>query len=766
MKFPVSIFLLLVSFPLFASEDIAGIIVDKDNQPVAFAQVTALNSDSIAIATTQSDISGKFELDDSQASLLNIYAFGFNSRSIPISANYNTVDTIWLASSSTELNEIVVTASNPTMRLTNGELQTNVAGSYLSQLGTANDVLGWLPLVTGSDGDFTVFGKGKPLIYINGKKLMNAAELDQLSSKDIIDVKVITNPGSRYDSSVKSVIRIRTKKAKGEGFGMNVRLRGNMASYFSELGQIKLSYRTGKLDLDLLSYFTNNKKKYESDFYQKTILNSLIEESLDHTAIDRPTEYNEKFTINYEISPDHYIGGYYQLAMNKRKNHTTGIGDLIKDGILIDNVKTNGNSYRNLFFSHSSNIYYNGRLNAWELDFNMDFLLTKPNNNSVTEEESSAYGDRAVTSASETNTRFFAHKAIAAYNFGASRISFGEEYTNSKMLMKYNNTEGIVPNNSNEIRESNQAVFVEYSQDIGNYLQVNAGLRYEHISHKYKSNEDEYTRKHYNNLLPSVGISSQIGNLAMSLSYTSKTERPTYSQLDANIQYDNRYQLQKGNPELRSVSKNIVELMAQYQPFFMQISYQNQKHPIIFDATPYNLDNDINVISYINGPEIRELDAIAGVSLGKSIWNLDISAGLAKQWFETTYNSEVISLNKPIGLVKIEGYLKLPFNIRFSCDYTYQTKGNMQNTYLGSHSILNVSLYKTFCGGKFDIRISGKDLLNGNSDKATLYSGNVLINTVERYDTRACEITLRYNLNVPKSIYKGKGAGLTEKERF
>lgn len=766
MKLIATIFLFLISIPLFANENITGVVVDDNNQPIAFAQITVLDGDSIAIANTQSGLNGSFKLNDLRANILNISAFGFSSQSIPIATKYSKIDTIKLSPSPLELNEVIVSASIPTMKLSNGELIVNVAGSYLSQMGTANNVLSNLPLVTGSDGDFTVFGKGKPLIFINGKKLMNTSELDQLSSTDIKDVKIITNPGAKYDATFKSVIQIRTKKAKGEGIGLNVRMKGNMASYLSVLGQINLSYRTRNLDLGVISYVTSDKKIYDSNLYQRTSLKSLVEETLEQTAIDKPKEYIEKFTINYEFCPNHSIGGYYRLSMIEGKNKTVGNGNFIKDGILNDEIGVNGLSFRKLSYSHSSNIYYSGRIGAWELDFNMDYLYTNPSIKSVKEEQSSYSGDRIVTSESETHTRFIAHKATASYSFGLSHITLGEEFTKSNMLMVYLNTEGIVPSHNNEIQELNQAVFAEYSQKIGQYLQFDAGVRFEHIRHHYRSNEGAPTRKIYNNLFPSVGISSQIGNLSMSLSYTNKTERPTYPQLNGNIQYDNRYQFQKGNPELRSVSKGVFELMAQYQPLFMQVSYQNQRHPIIYNAIPYDSESNINVVSYINGPTIRELDAIVGVNFDKKLWNLQISGGLAKQWFKTTFNSELIYLNNPIGLVKIEGFLKLPFDVRFMCDYTFQTKGNMQNTYIGSHSILNVGLYKTFCGGKFDIRISGKDLLNGICDRATMYSGNVFINTIERYDSRSCEITLRYNINVPKNKYRGKGAGLTEKERL
>ncbi|MFR3187598.1 MAG: hypothetical protein ACLTOV_13870 [Phocaeicola sp.] len=46
-----------------------------------------------------------------------------------------------------------------------------------------------------------VFGAGTPEIYINGRKVRDKSELDQLASDNIKSVEVVNNPGSRYDAT-------------------------------------------------------------------------------------------------------------------------------------------------------------------------------------------------------------------------------------------------------------------------------------------------------------------------------------------------------------------------------------------------------------------------------------------------------------------------------------------------------------------------------------------------------------------------------------
>ena len=117
-----------------------------------------------------------------------------------------------LVSDNILLDEVTVTAQRPHQHLTKGGIITTVNGSVLSLLGNAMDVIGQLPGVMREDDKFTVFGKGTPIIYVNGRKLTDNNELYRMSSKDIASVEVISNPGAKYGAEVRSVLLVRTIK--------------------------------------------------------------------------------------------------------------------------------------------------------------------------------------------------------------------------------------------------------------------------------------------------------------------------------------------------------------------------------------------------------------------------------------------------------------------------------------------------------------------------------------------------------------------------
>lgn len=235
----------------------------NSGEPVIGATVMAMSNDSTVRECVMSDANGVFSLYADSIHFINIKSIGFNDRMMTFD-DLKRDSVILLNSIPLELNEIVVNATKPSTKLEGAALVTNVAGTYLSRLSTADEVLGWLPNVYGQNGKFEVFGKGKPDIYINGRKISGSFELEQLDADKIKEVRVISNPGPRYGGSVKSVIEITTVRNPFEGLGVRVRERMRFSNYFCSLSQLNLAYQTGKFDFRLVSLFNRDKMKFGS----------------------------------------------------------------------------------------------------------------------------------------------------------------------------------------------------------------------------------------------------------------------------------------------------------------------------------------------------------------------------------------------------------------------------------------------------------------------------------------------------------------------
>ena len=223
MRQILSFLLCLCTAFTLSAQTYSGKVTDEKNRPLPYANVVLLSlPDSAFVTGTVSDESGAFTLRGEKPKLL------LRVSSIGYATIYNKVEkqdlgTIQLLPDAQLLGEVVVKGDLPKVQLKGDAQVTNVTGTILEKAGTGNDLLSKLPGVSAEEGTVNVFGSGTAEIYINGRKMRNASELDQLSSDNVKRVEVVRNPGARYDATVKAVVRIYTKKAQGEGFGFNNR---------------------------------------------------------------------------------------------------------------------------------------------------------------------------------------------------------------------------------------------------------------------------------------------------------------------------------------------------------------------------------------------------------------------------------------------------------------------------------------------------------------------------------------------------------------
>lgn len=241
------IFTLLLAFIAVATvygREITGKVVGENDAPLDYVNVV-LYRDSTYITGAVTDRNGMFSItSDVVGSLTAKCSFvGYETSEVVVPTSGN-IGTIKLLPSTVELGEVVVRATRPSTTMKGNALVTNVEGSSLAIAGTANDVLTRVPMVVKNGATLEVFGKGAPAIYINGRKVNDLQELTQLNSNDIKNVSVITNPGASYAANVKSVIIIRTKPPKGDGFSGTLRSDNGFHHYFRTGNSIDLKYRT------------------------------------------------------------------------------------------------------------------------------------------------------------------------------------------------------------------------------------------------------------------------------------------------------------------------------------------------------------------------------------------------------------------------------------------------------------------------------------------------------------------------------------------
>lgn len=294
-----------------SAQTITGKLTDEQNQPLPYANVVILSlPDSAFVNGTVSAEDGSFSLNATASDqIIRITSVGYNTVYKPVQPA--DLGTVRLIPDTQLLNEVVIKGDLPRTRVKGDAMVTTVTGSILEKAGTGNDLLNKIPGVSADEGSVNVFGSGAAEIYINGRKMRDASELEQLESNNIKSVEVVRNPGARYDASVAAVIRIFTKKPEGEGFGFNNRTGIYYRYNWSELNQFNFNYRKGGFDLGGMIFGMDSRDEDNKKVIQETFLEKTWQQESDLSSWVHTQNLAAMLSLNYQFNEQHSLGMRY-----------------------------------------------------------------------------------------------------------------------------------------------------------------------------------------------------------------------------------------------------------------------------------------------------------------------------------------------------------------------------------------------------------------------------------------------------------------------
>ena len=433
------------------------------------------------------------------------------------------------------LGEVIIKGNLPKTRIKDDALVTTIQNSPLAHAGTANDVLGRVPGVIKNGESIEVLGKGSPIIYINGRQMRNASELDQLSSASIKDVEVITTPGAQYDASVNSVIRIKTVKPVGEGFGFNSRTVLGVAHYIYGLEELNFNYRKNGFDLFGMLEYDNNRDRQNNTMVQNTYSKSLINQATSSRRFNQSQLYAGKLGMNYMFDDRHSLGFIYDFSYRPTTTRNDSYTSLSVDELL-ENELTTADTTDLHNRQHLVSGYYNGSWGKWQLDVNADVLWNNQDKDQQVNEMATDTDNRIFSTDNQVDSRLYAAKAVVSRPLWNGKLSFGTEWSFIRRTDLYTSQESFINDSDTKLNEDNGAGFVELSQRFGKVTAM-VGLRYEHMDSRYYEGgkKMEEQSRTYDNLFPSVMVSFPIRDVRMRVNYTRKITRPAFSQLNGNV---------------------------------------------------------------------------------------------------------------------------------------------------------------------------------------------------------------------------------------
>lgn len=780
--------LVTAALPLCAqtAQSVKGLVIDEKESPMEFATVAVIAlPDSTVVAGGITDESGSFDMEVAEnASLVQVSMIGYKTVEMPVSAFSERV-TVHMEQDNEMLEGAIVTTQLPRTEIKGDAVVTNIAGSVLEHTGNANDVLAKIPGMISKDGKLEVIGRGEPVYYINGRKITDTSELRDLMSEDIKAIDVVSNPGALYGGDVRCVVRIRTVKRQGEGFGFALTSQAKQHIYDCKdfepsWSVLDLNYRKGGWDwFGKLVYFNQRGYQYSPCTYSTIIKrdDALVSHSqqgvLDFQSRSVGIQY--VFGANWQINENHSLGFKIDRGRDNRHPVTTTVDcDVIVDGKLEDHlfsVSEANSPYSNQW---NGNIYYDGKAGKLGINFNGDFVYGHARTDTDTK-ESSLVDPMELSSTSSAHSILSAGKLVLTYPIGKGELQAGAEETYVVAAQKYSITKTDIPSTDAALSENIIAGFAEYSLPLS-FGQFKAGLRYEHLDNSW----DDFllktsTERHQDNWFPSVSFSTKAGPVDLSFAYTGKTIRPNYGLLTTEISYINRFAYQTGDPFLFNEKHRTASLNANWKWLTFSGSYERTDNLFVQWALPYN-DQGVVMVKVANlDVPFRKMSFYLNASPTIGVWSPRFTVGMDKQFLTLPVIDPMaiggrrdIILNDPMYLFQTDNAFRFKHSWVVEARYHYMSP--MSATYSKIYEpiqSLDFSVQKSFLKeDALTLRLACEDVLNSSKIYNEMDFG--AYHALQMNDNRLPCITLRvsYRFNSTNSKYKGTGAGQDAKDRL
>lgn len=666
-----------------------------------------------------------------------------------------------------QLREVVVRATRPLAKLNSEGFVTEVKGTVLEKLGFAKDVMGILPGVLNNNGSIEVFGKGKPVFYINGHIVRNNIEVEQLKANQIDKITVITNPSSRYASTIGSIIKITTIKKVGDGFSFDNIATFGCRNYMYGKDNLDLNYRIDNLDVFGTLGFEKGKNTNSSKNVQNSWLSSHHQQNTTMKSTQHSKLIDGKWGFDFSSSPKLSFGAFYQVSYAPTKTNSSIMSSLYSDDV----IESETSAYKDIKLrdlEHLLDGYCHGVWGKWNLEMTFDLMWKKTRENQNVIEQTGINQDFGIKDVG--HARLMATELYASHPFLKGNFSFGVDFTNSSREENSESENSIMAGENNKIQELNMAYYVETMQHLGN-VTFRIGGRYEHVNSEYfiggrKNHEQSHV---YDKFFPTASLSLPIGKTMVQLSYSKQCYRPLYSQLSNTVHYVNKYLYQSGNPYLQPSYSDNISLNLRYRWLALTANYKKVRNQIITSYTYYDDAKTIALLRKENSRNcLSNLQIMASFMPG-FLWKCYypvLACGVVSQFYKIDYRGNIKHVDNPLVVVKFNNILKFHNNYMATINYSWRSEGNSENIKMGSVGQINLSLAKDL-SKKWNVKLSANDIFNtARKNTFTIFSGMNDVYIEKAAIVRAVECNVRYKFNIVKTKYKGKGAGKKEMDRL
>lgn len=759
-SYSITVVLLVICDLCFSQQYVVnGVVNDNYNSPVEYFNAVLLNPVDSSLVVGGAFIDGVFTLEyrTKQPLLLKLSGLGYMDlyRLLPVNiSNSFDLDTLHLESIS--LDEINVIAKRPVFIHNGGKLNITVSSTTLEDAGTTIDVLKLSPgLLVDNNNNVSVFGKGAPLVFIDGREVQSLQELETLQSNQIEHITIDRNPSAKYNSAAKAIVLIETIKKKSDQLSLQLSQNITLARKISSKTGFVIKAKRNKFSGHVNYFFGNNNHRNFSQVYERNFLDGYSIYNLSNTESDSNSDnHNLLLGAEYNVNTNSSFSFLYNLLYEN---------DLVyKDAEQVITRSGDESMSRNIFQDGNEksclhNISLGYRLSS---DSTRRFLIqtdyAKKSNNGTTLISENDLSSQMDSRSSVDNINSFdvmtikseySHHIVKGVSllYGARMAHISND---GRAQLFETSTKKISYNDKQSITDNIMAGYL-LAERKSDKTSLEVGMRTEFTHTKVGANSLDILDSSYVHLFPSICFNITLTDeAAITLNYNKKISRPDFDELNPSVVYYDSLSYGKGNPSVKpSIIHSVgCEIELPFSLFF-SAEYNYERNARI--VTAVNDKNNPHVIKYtpINIDNSRFIDLGLSYNFSGKRFTTNASCYVEFPYVVIPFmNQELKQRTTGWFLSSSNDY---SFSKAFSlyCNLSYQSKTVELMTEYKPCLNLKAGLRGKFFNKRLLVSIDANNILDSyKSDWSDRY-GNISSRQITNYDNRYLRFSLRYSFN-------------------
>lgn len=756
---------------------LSGTITDAQNQPVAYATVTLLKSDSSVVSGDLTKENGNFAIENTGFGkfIIRINILGFKERYIkdinitPESPSRN-IGKITISPDAQMLSEVQIVGERAMMQMQVDKKVFNVEKNITATGGSATDVLQNVPSLTvDPDGNVSLRGKSNVTILIDGKPATllggdDASALQSLPASSIANIEVITNPSSKYDAQgMTGIVNIITKKDKKTGFNGMVSAGAGTGDKYN--GSLNLNLKNDKWNVFFNSSYRQNRSRNEStteaNFYDGTPSYYSFEKSLRKftgwfNTLGAEYSFNENniLTLTQNLNKMEWGGAGNSILKNYQNGVLNQIQRRINDNLGSPLSSSTALNYKHKFKPKqeiTADFTYARNWSTREEEYITNYYdgAEKLLNGPVIQKAPGTGGNSSVNAQIDFTTPLLTETDRFEAGWKSQFFNFESSNDATKRIPGVGEIADTLLQNSYNYNQDIHAGYVNYGDQRGKWS-YQAGLRLEYAAYKGTTmslNGQEYTNE-FLNLFPSAFVSYQLSKLEnVYLNYSRRTDRPRFYQMMPYVNISDLQDTTSGNPDLVPEFIHNIEL---------SYSRQFEKgHNIIASGYYQYTQNLIERYRRFSegGSFTQPRNLAAGITyglelIGKAqilpVWD----ATLSMNFFQTELQGGNIS--PELNNTGFSWFGKINTNLRLPKNFSLQINGNYQAPEIEAQGtekavyFLDAAIRKSFWKNNASLVLNVSDIFNTRKYSRRYDLLNYYQDTYRSRETRVANLTFTY----------------------